>query len=452
MHMSLISSHQDRRARAGGSLARHTRGWVVAALLIVATLNPAASAAQAATPDPFYTYTGAKPLQQYKPGAVLRTRSVTYSLLGVPVPIRIVQILYRTTDARGRAIAGVTSVLKPPLGQTTKVISYQSFYDSLNPEDGPSRAYTGGRNIGGLEPHIETGMFAALLLQGYAINVSDTEGPTADFLAGTEYGQVTLDSIRAALAAPGTGIVGSKAKVGLLGYSGGSIATNWAAVLAPTYAPDINERLVGAAEGGVFVRPATNLAYIDGSLVWSGIIPMMIIGMSRALDFDMTPYLSEFGRDLVAKMQQAPIILALGSQPGLTWAKMTKPEYSNPESIPAWVKAMNKLNLGTRPNPTTPMFIGQGVLGEPEGTVGNKPGIGAGDGVMVAGDVRSLARKYCAGGVPVIHREYPLTHIPAAATWLVDAIPWLQARFRGVPAPTNCATLKPGNDLGTFGR
>ena len=37
----------------------------------------------------------------------------------------------------------------------------------------------------------------------------------------------------------------------MLGYSGGAIATEWAAELAPSYAPEVNERLIGAAIGGV---------------------------------------------------------------------------------------------------------------------------------------------------------------------------------------------------------
>ena len=48
----------------------------------------------------------------------------------------------------------------------------------------------------------------------------------------------------------------------MLGYSGGAIATEWAAELAPTYAPDaldVNARLIGAVIGGVLVDPAHNL-------------------------------------------------------------------------------------------------------------------------------------------------------------------------------------------------
>ena len=56
-----------------------------------------------------------------------------------------------------------------------------------------------------------------------------------------------------------------------------------------------------------------------------------------------------------------------------------------------------------------PLFIGQGANGILEGTPGDKPGIGHGDGVMIAGDVRTLARHYCAKGTVVYYEQYELS-------------------------------------------
>ncbi|HSX68724.1 lipase family protein [Nocardioides sp.] len=436
------------RARATGRTA--VGSAVAAAILAVATalapvlLPGAATAATGA--DAFFTYSGSKPLSDYPPGSVLKTRTIPYSLAGIPTPLAVRQIVFRSTDQRGRAVAAVTSVIKPLGGSTAKVISYQSFYDSLNPEDGPSRAIAGGTNPGGLAAHFETAMMASFLLQGFALVIPDTEGPTADFAAGPEYGRVTLDSLRAAFRATGTGIAPG-ARAGLIGYSGGAIATNWASVLAPSYAPGINRRLVGAAEGGVLVRPSANLPYVDGSLVWAGVAPMAIVGVSRAFGIDLQPYLSDYGKQVHTRMQKASITQVLGAYPGLTWKKLVKPAYADPASIPIFVSTVNKLNLGVRPNPTVPMFIGQGTRGELEGTSGSKPGLGAGDGVMIAGDVRTLARKYCAAGVRVVHREYALSHFTSVALWLPQATTWLTARFGTTPAPTNCSTIKAGNPL-----
>ena len=109
--------------------------------------------------------------------------------------------------------------------------------------------------------------------------------------------------------------------------------------------------------------------------------------------------------------------------------------------------------MGTGGTPTVPLLIGQGAYGELEGTSGDKPGIGEGDGVMIAGDVRTLAREYCQRGVAVRYDQYDLLgHVPSAAPWLSTALPWLSARFAGSPAPQDCAQIAPGNPLTPIGQ
>jgi hypothetical protein len=110
---------------------------------------------------------------------------------------------------------------------------------------------------------------------------------------------------------------------------------------------------------------------------------------------DLTPYLSEYGLQLYNKLQHASITEVLAQYPGLTWSQLAKPQYPTPETIAVYDEVANKLIMGTGGTPTAPLFIGQGAGGELEGTPGDKPGIGPGDGVMIAGDVRSLAREYC---------------------------------------------------------
>jgi hypothetical protein len=433
---------------------RFLRRTTVAVLPALAALTIAGSA-QAAPPtpeeDPFYDYAGATPLAEIAPGTVLKSRTLSYHMVGLPLPVRAVQLLYRSTSELGEPTVDVTSVLKPPLQiGTPQVVAYQSFYDSLNPVDEPSYAISGGLTLGGAIPQVESALIGPELLAGRTVVVADTEGEDADFAAGPEYGLNTLDSLRAALAAPATGLASTK-KIGLIGYSGGAIATEWAAELAPTYAPDVDAKLVGAAMGGVLVDPAHNLHYVEGSLSWAGVMPMAIIGVSRAFHIDLTPYLSEYGAALYAKLEKASISEALAHYPGLTWAQLAKPEYPTPESIPVYVHTVNQLIMGTGGTPTAPLFIGQGALGELEGTPGNKPGIGEGDGVMIAGDVRTLARRYCDAGDKVLYDEYPLGHVTAAVPWITTAVPWLEARFAGAAAPTSCGSIAPGNALTPIG-
>jgi Secretory lipase len=431
------------------------RAWlgstVLLMMLLVVAGGPAAAAPPPPDQDPFYRYDGTMPLEQIAPGTVLKTRTTWLHVVGVPVPIKAVQLLYRSTGQREQATTNVTSVLKPPLALgAPRLVSYQSFYDSLNPDDEPSYAISGGGlSIGGAIPQLESGLVSPLLLAGYTVAVPDTEGQAADFAAGPEYGINTLDGIRAAANARSQTGVTTSTKVGLIGYSGGAIATEWAAELAPSYAPDVNSDIVGSAMGGVLVDPAHNLHYVDGSSVWAGVMPMAIVGVARAFAIDLSPYLSAKGTEIYNKVQKASISNVLGQYPGLKFSDLTKPEYVQPESIPEYVDAANQLIMGTAPGaPSAPLFIGQGANGELEGTPGDKPGIGRGDGVMIAGDVRTLARQYCAAGVKVQYHQYDLlSHVTSAVPWLGEAVPWLTARFAGLPAPQNCSGIAPGNPL-----
>jgi hypothetical protein len=328
------------------------------------------------------------------------------------------------------------------------VVSYQSFYDSLNPEDEPSYAISGGLSLGGLIPNVESAVIAPALTAGSPVVVPDTEGENADFAAGPEYGYNTIDSLRAALKSQATGLAGS-GRIGLIGYSGGAIATEWAAELAPAYAPEVNSHIIGAAFGGTLVDPAHNLHYVEGSTTWAGVIPMSVVGVARSYQVNLAQFLTEYGLQLYNKLQKASIIEVLGAYPGLTISQLVKPEFLPPENIPIYKQTVNQLIMGSRGTPTAPLFIGQGNGGEAEGTPGNKPGIGPGDGVMIAGDVRTLAREYCSRGVTVQYNEYQgLSHVAAAIAWLPEAYAWLAARFLGwFSPPSNCGSIPPGNSL-----
>ncbi|MBI5309619.1 MAG: triacylglycerol lipase [Actinobacteria bacterium] len=348
----------------------------------------------------------------------------------------------------GTPTTNVTSVVQPLIQfNKKKVISYQSAYDSLSQNDEPSYAIAGGVTLGGILPNVETAIFSPFLLEGYTVIISDTEGQKANFAAGPEYGYNTLDSIRAAFKSSNVGLP-STAKVALLGYSGGAIATEWASEMAPGYAPDVNQRLNGAAMGGVLVSPAHNLHYVEGTPIWAGVMPMALIGVARSFDIDLSPYMSAYGNEVFDELKSASIANVLGQYGGLTWAQLAKPEYANPESVPIYVEKVNQLIMGTRGTPTIPLFIGQGANGELEGTPGDKPGIGKGDGVMIAGDVRTLARGYCAAGKRVQYNQYDdLSHVTSLVTWMPQAIAWIKARFAGFTAPQNCSSIAPGNSL-----
>jgi Secretory lipase len=420
-----------------------------------------AAAVQEPKDDPFYKYDPTQ-LPGIPPGTVLRDRRTTYYVGGVPTLWKATQLLYRSTGQTTEPTVNVTSVIPPLIKlNKTKVLSYQSAYDSLNQSHEPSHSIAGGHELYGLIASVELAVFGQFLADGYTVIVPDIEGQRADFAAGPEYGMNTLDSIRAAFSNKSTLDLPDDAKVAMLGYSGGALATEWAAELAPTYAPEVNERLIGAAMGGLLVHPAHNLHYIENTWFWSGVMLMALVGIARAFNVDFTPYLSAKGAKLFNDMQTKSKSIAevLGQygdpqkKTGLKWADLAKPAYPTPESIPLFVECVNKLIMGTggvphgATKPTIPLFIGQGAHGESEGTPGNKKDIGPGDGVMIAGDVRTLARSYQERGATVWYEQYDeLSHISSLFLWLPHSITWIKQRFAGDPPPQS-SSIDPGNPL-----
>lgn len=361
------------------------------------------------------------------------------------IPVEVTQLLYATTNVHGEIEPNVTSVMHPPGGSDGNVIAYQSFYDSATPVDNPSRIIAGNMTTGGLITALDTAIIAPALLAGHPVVLADTEGADAHFAAGPGYGYAPLDSLRAATASSAP--VGATDQIGLLGYSGGSIASNWAAIHLADYAPELEERVVGVAQGGMFVDPVSNLEYASDGILWSGVVGLALSALARTYRVDIDDYLTDYGRAVLTDVAELSIVEAFGRYPGLHWSEIARPEYPTPHDVPAISAILEELNMGNWDSPSVPMFIFQGAGGFIEGTPAD-PVYGPGDGIMVTNDVRSLARQYCEAGTSIEYREYPyLSHLIAAVPWLVEGYLWLEGRFNGHAATDNCATIPPGNEL-----
>ena len=63
--------------------------------------------------DPFYRYSGTKPLKDVAPGTVLATRAINVAVGTTSTPLSAEQLLYRTTGELGRPTVTVTTVIAP---------------------------------------------------------------------------------------------------------------------------------------------------------------------------------------------------------------------------------------------------------------------------------------------------------------------------------------------------
>ena len=410
-----------------------TRLLAAVAALCLAGVSATASAAGIPLPhdDGFYRYSGN--LAAAAPGTVLGQRSILAQIAGL-VPATAEQLLYRTQDELGRPSQTVTTVIAP-LGAVTGIVSYLSFYDALGDVCDPSYTLRGGdpgTESNKQQASVESTLIAALVAQGYAVTVPDFEGEDLHWVAGHESGWSTLDAVRATeayLKVPAT------TKVGLFGYSGGSIAGEWASELAPTYSPELN--IVGTAIGGIPVDLAHNLAYVNGSKTWSGVMPAALVALGRAFAVDLAPYESAYGQQLAATVADECIGSFNGAYPGLRIEQLVKPQYADFVHIPVVTDIVNQLIMGSAPgHPTMPMFM---VVGNEDGT---------GDGVMIAKDVAALGHEYCDQGVPVQFQQLTgLDHTKAGLEFFPQGMTYLLARFAGLPAPNGCGAIPPGNSL-----
>ena len=226
--------------------------------------------------DPFYT--GPAAYESKPPGTILRIRPAPGNLTTLTANCSAVyNILYRTTDSQYRPSWAMTTLFVPSnssAGASNKsgglhaLLSYQIPYNTADVDFSPSFAlYTQISSFTDIP---------AALGQGWYVSVPDFEGPRASFALGIQEGHATLDSVRAALSSHIGGLTHENTRYAMWGYSGGSIASEWAAELQPQYAPELT--FSGAALGGV-VSNFTSVMRTTPGTIWAGLLPPSILGL-----------------------------------------------------------------------------------------------------------------------------------------------------------------------------
>ncbi|TDQ00175.1 lipase family protein [Labedaea rhizosphaerae] len=254
--------------------------------------------------DPFYVPPadyGSRPN-----GTVLRSREITALAYVMPIPVHAYQVLYKSVDGHGAPVAEAATVLVPYTSWTgpgtRPLVSYQIADDSLSTRCQPS--YTLRVGIGsptGVGSY-EVSMSYQALLRGYAIVYADYEGPHSQFAAGPQAAHGVLDGMRAVLHHAPAGL-DPNTKITLWGYSGGGLATTWAAEQQGSYAPELN--VVGAAAGGVPAELGAMLRHNNGNL-GAGLALLGVIGLARAYpESGVYGILNDRGRALFATNEDA---------------------------------------------------------------------------------------------------------------------------------------------------
>ena len=215
--------------------------------------------------DPFYTAPPA--FETMKPGTVLRIRSVPGNLTSVIGNCSAAyHILYRTTNALFQPSWAVTTLYIPEHSAGKSLLSYQYPYNSPDLDHSPSYDFY-------FEPSGDVGEALGL---GLYVSVPDHEGPLAADGATLGQGLATLDSVRAVLSI-GFGL-SSNARYAMWGYSGGALASEWAAELQEQYAPELN--FSGTALGGTPPNITNVWDSVNGT-PFAGMIALASIGVTQ---------------------------------------------------------------------------------------------------------------------------------------------------------------------------
>jgi hypothetical protein len=360
--------------------------------------------------DPFYRPPAG--FESTAPGTVLASRPVTVKGLGLPVPADAQQFLVRSTDAKGGPTAVVGTLMVPqapyPFGDRP-LVSYQPATDSLGDQCNPSYKLRAGTEY-------ELPLMAQALQNGWAVVVTDYQGPQNAFGAGLMAGHAVLDGIRAAVALPGTGLGGPKTAVGMWGYSGGGLATSWAAQLHPGYAPELN--IAGVASGGTPADFEAAVGRIDGSIA-SGLVLLASTGLTRAYP-EMLGLLNDAGREMMRRIGDMCVGEAVSAFPFRRLNEFTTSKEPLAEPVAEAVLEINHLG---RLTPRAPVFLYHSVWDE----------------LIPFSSARTLQADWCrTGGRVTFYADASSEHSGLAVTGAPLAVNYLGSRFAGVDVPSTC--------------
>ncbi|QEL63050.1 hypothetical protein CJJ09_005244 [Candidozyma auris] len=369
--------------------------------------------------------------RQLQNGDIIKVRNT-------PVPVRSLifemnvknawQVLVRSEDSFGVPNAFVATILEPYNADPSKLWSYQAWQDANCIDCAPS------------DPFIQYG-----LSKGWFVVVPDYQGPKSTFTAGRQSGKAVLNGVRAALNSGNFTGIDENAQVGLYGYSGGSLATGWAAQLQPAFAPELKSNIIGAAVGGWVTNITSTALACDGTMA-SGIIANAVNGiMSEYSMFDKV-----FERELnplkKRKFKKAKDNCLLNSIVEYVFQKFfsglvpyfsRRQDFFHVPEIAEIIKNNTAALVAEDGVPEIPMFVFHGNADEI---------------VPMVQPTRGY-ENYCKWGAPSIEWTVSETtgHVIESFIGVGAAFSWLEKRFDGQPPVEGCQRTQRTSNLEHFG-
>lgn len=419
---------------------RRDRTLSFAVLALAASVGIAACGqdSDSSRPVPSF-YDAPAPLPAAAPGSVIRSQRVS----GAPSGVRAERILFHSRTNAGEDIATsgllITPDGDPPAGGFPLVTAahgttgtVQACAPSLAPFE-PNAQLPDGLSFYQFfyQPWVEA---------GYAVVGADYQGLGAPgapaYLVGQAEGQNVLDAARAARALDSR--IGSS--LFIFGHSQGGHAAGFAAQIAPSYAPELDE------VGTILAAPAADLTRLLPLAFATGpgavtpaeaVVFLYLAGLSYEVSYPglsiddllVEPYGFQakpiFGNVCavtggapieVNQLLDAVIPVGLPYQPTEFFVDVL-------QFPPAWQARIAENDLGGEPI-DSPILMVQGC---------------ADTTIPITTNFAYFEQTLCPQGETVEFRTYTgQTHSGVVVAAFPDIIAWANARLAGTPAPTNC--------------
>jgi pimeloyl-ACP methyl ester carboxylesterase len=386
-------------------------------LALVALGPPQASAASFYDPP--------SPLPAGRDGDVIRHEASTFYI----DPVKLIKadagvrrIMYRSTDTHGSPIAVTGTVLTPRSAWhgtgVRPIVSYAVGTQGEGDDCAPSKALAAGFEYEG--PFI-----AGLLARGYGVVVTDYEGLGTPgdhtYVNRASEGHAVLDAIRAAQRLPEAGLP-DDGPVAIAGYSQGGGASAAAAELQPSYAPEL--KLKGAYAGAVPADLGEVAKNLDGHYA-VGFLGFALVSMNYAYpELNIPALLNARGKQLFEQVRTECTVEAIAAHAFTQSSTLT----NDGRSLTAYLgeepyrTRVAEQKIGTL-KPSAPVLIVHSAL----------------DDIVPYAQDRTLGRTWCGKGVKVqFSTSLVPTHVLGAVRAYPEAFAWLEARFAGLPAFSNC--------------
>jgi pimeloyl-ACP methyl ester carboxylesterase len=268
------------------------------------------------------------------------------------------------------------------------------------------------------------------LILGYIVASPDYEGPDAGFPVGRLEARGALDGMRAVKNFGDTlGLTSDDPMIVGMGYSGGAVATGWAAALHPTYAPDLNVK--GWVHGGTPANLTGVVEAIDGT-IFAGFLPAAVVGLSAP---------SAFGANL------APVIDSIVTDEGrdaLNFAAGNCAVFDLLAFIGKSLLSTEFQSLGDRLlyDPTVADVLEQCIIGLDAAETPSAPTFvyhATQDEIIPYANASTMVDRWCSNGADLKFTTFAAGgHGTTAVLALPDIVPFVENAFAGTTGFSGC--------------